>query len=334
MLIDSHCHVLGIGAPPGVDRFMKEMFRSQFQASGKLPVGRDITDEEWKELEYLWKPSTPEQLIALHPGFDRIVILGIAPQDYTDYAPRGTIDLSGVTGVAGPPTIEKTNDYIAAIVKKYHPTFIGFAAVNPRFRGVKAAVRELERAVNELGLAGLKLYPCYDHYSPDDPELAFPIFEKAEELDVPVLVHQAGATAVDARLKYSNPILLDEVGREFRRLRVIMAHVGSPWMDECILLLMKHPNFYADISHFPVPLTQEELLRFLLKCKSWGVPLSKLFWASDYPSSELPLELLHRLQTVNDEARRLGLARIPDKELDAIQGENFARMMNMPQIVG
>jgi predicted TIM-barrel fold metal-dependent hydrolase len=317
--------VLGIGEPPGVDRFAKEMFRSYFQSTGKLP--RDPTEQDWKALEYLWIPSTPQKIIELHPEFDRVVVLGIAPQDYTDYAPRGTIDVAGVTDVAGPASIEKGNDYIAAVVKKHPDKFIGFAAVNPRFRGVRLAVKELERAIKELGLSGLKLYPCYDQYSPDDRELAFPIFEKAEELDIPVIVHQAGTTAVDAQLKYAKPLLLDEVGREFRKLKLIIAHLGSPWVDECLLLLMKHPNFYADISYFPVPMTREEILRFLLKCESWGVPLWKLFWASDYPSFEPPTVMLDRLRSVNEEAEKLRLPKIPEKEIESMLGENFARMI-------
>ena len=70
--------------------------------------------------------------------------------------------------------------------------FIGFASVNPNYRGPAAAVKELERSVTELGLHGLKLYPMYQDWSPADPVLAFPVFEKAAELGIPVLVHQAG----------------------------------------------------------------------------------------------------------------------------------------------
>ena len=64
---------------------------------------------------------------------------------------------------------------------------MGYASVNPNYRGPKAAVRELERAVTELGLQGVKLYPMYQDWSPADPVLAFPVFAKAEELGIPVL---------------------------------------------------------------------------------------------------------------------------------------------------
>jgi len=308
---------------------MKEMFRSYFQATGRLPAFREPTEEDWKPLQYLWVPSTPEEIIRLHPNVDKIVILGIAPQDYTDYTARGTVDLAGVTEVPGPPNIEETNDYIAAVVKEFPDKFIGFAAVNPKFRGVKAAVKELDRAVTELGLSGLKLYPCYDHYSVDDRELAFPIFEKAEDLGIPVLAYQAAATAVDVQLKYAQPFLLDEVGREFRKL--ITAHMCAPWVDESLLLLMKHPNFYSDMSYFPMALDREELYRILLKCMTWGVPLSKLFWATDYLGFELPVVLLEKMQTVNEESERLGKPKIPEEAIVGIVGGNFAKMMNIEE---
>ena len=123
-------------------------------------------------------------------GFDKIVILAVSPQ-FLDGELIGTVDSYGITGVPGPPSPEKCNDYIAAIAAAQPEVFIGYASVNPAYRGPRAAVRELERAVTELGLRGLKLYPMYQDWSPADPVLAFPVFAKAEELFVkPPMVEQ------------------------------------------------------------------------------------------------------------------------------------------------
>jgi predicted TIM-barrel fold metal-dependent hydrolase len=123
--------------------------------------------------------------------------------------------------------------------------FIGFASVNPAWRGPQAAVAELRRAVIDLGLAGLKLHPMYQHWSPADRDLAFPLYQAAGQLCIPVMIHQAGSTRIDAALELGRPALLDDVGRCFRDLRVIVAHCGHPWVDEALFLLTKHPNFYA-----------------------------------------------------------------------------------------
>src|SRR5213594_1207503 len=139
MIIDAHNHVLAAGLYPGYERFIKEMTMGYFQAHGSLPEDRDPQDEDWKGLEYLWEPIDPDTLIRDHAGVgvDKCTILAVAPSEYTRYESRGTVDIAGVTGVEGPPSIDKGNDYIAALVAKYPETFIGMSAVNPKFRGVR-----------------------------------------------------------------------------------------------------------------------------------------------------------------------------------------------------
>lgn len=78
------------------------------------------------------------------------------------------------------------NDYIAGIVSKHPNRLIGFAGVDPH-KG-RAAVLELERAVRELGLRGLKLHPMVQKFFPND-EKYYPLWEKATELKIPILFH-------------------------------------------------------------------------------------------------------------------------------------------------
>ena len=228
------------------------------------------------------------------------------------------------------PSPEKCNDYIAAIVAGQPDVFIGYASVNPAYRGPRAAVRELERAVTELGLTGLKLYPMYQDWSPADPVLAFPVFEKAEELGIPVMVHQAGSTRIDARMEYARPALLDAAGRQFRSLRLTIAHVGLPWVDEALFMLTKHPNFFAELSYYIATVTPEELFRFLVHAQQSFVPLEKLFFGTDYPGFLYdPVALRAKLLSVNDHAERVGSAPIPQAKLDGILGDNYARMLGL-----
>ena len=108
-------------------------------------------------------------------------------------------------GLDGPKDPERCNDTSAAVVRTDPERFIGFASVNPAYRGVEAAVDELERAVTDLGLPGLKLYPMYQHWAANDPDIAFPIYAKAQELGIPVMIHQAGSTRIDAKLELGRP---------------------------------------------------------------------------------------------------------------------------------
>jgi len=333
MIIDAHTHILGLAADPHFTaEYGREGSLCIYRAQGKLPSHRMPTEAEYGACGLHrdgFLEIGPQEMIAGHPGFDKMVLLAMSPQ-FLDGRLIGTVDNLGVTSVPGPASPEKCNDYIADVQGQDPETFIGFASVNPNYRGVRAAVDELERAVTELGLQGLKLYPMYQHWSPADPILSFPIFEKAAELDIPVLVHQAGSTRVDARMEFARPALLDDVGRHFPTVRLLIAHCGTPWVEEAMFMCTKHPNFFAELSYHIATVTQEELYRWLIHLEQMFVPLEKVVFGSDYPGFTYdPVKLRDKLLGVNDVASRLDMPEIPQVKLDGIMGDNFARIMRL-----
>ena len=126
---------------------------------------------------YFRVASTPRDAEEMAAKYKELDILGII----------FSVDTETTTGE--PPD---TNDYVAGIVRGHPEQFIGFASVDP-WKG-KAAVLELERSVNELGLKGLKLHPVHQSFFPNDPRF-YPLYEKAAELGVPVLFHSGFAGA-------------------------------------------------------------------------------------------------------------------------------------------
>jgi predicted TIM-barrel fold metal-dependent hydrolase len=168
----------------------------------------------------------------------------------------------------------------------------------------------------------------YQHWLANDREVAFPIYAEARRLGIPVMIHQAGSTRIDAKLELGRPALLDDVGREFRDLRVIIAHCGIPWVDEALYLLTKHPNFFADLSYLLATLTRRDLFLMLTRCEPAFVPLEKLFFGTDYPGFLYdPVKLYEKVHTVNQEAAGLGLPPIAEAKLAGILGDNFAAAM-------
>lgn len=333
MLIDAHTHILSLAEDAEFTaEYGREGSLCIYRSMGLLPSHRPPTEQEWDDCGFSKKGFPvigPAESIAAHPGFDKIVILAVSPQ-FLDGELIGTVDSYGITDVPGPPSPEKCNDYIAAIQRSNPDTFIGFGSVNPAYRGVDAAVKELERSVTELGLKGLKLYPMYQGWSPADPLLSFPIFEKAAELDIPVLVHQAGSTRVDARMEFARPALLDAVGRHFPTVRLLIAHCGTPWVEEAMFMLTKHPNFYAELSYHVSTVTTEELYRWFLHLEQMFVPLEKVVFGTDYPGFLYdPVDLRQKILDVNTVADRLGMPQIPQAKLDGILGDNFARIVGL-----
>jgi predicted TIM-barrel fold metal-dependent hydrolase len=333
MIIDGHSHILSLASDPEftVD-YGREGSLCIYRSMGKLPSHRLPTEREWEASGLArtgWPLIGPAESRRDHPGFDKILVLAVSPQ-YLDGTLIGTVDTTGLLGVAGPPDPEKCNDYIAAVIRADPQHFIGFASVNPAFRGAAAATAELERAVTELGLAGVKLYPMYQHWAANDRELAFPVYAKAADLGIPVMIHQAGSTRIDAKLELGRPALLDDIGREFRDLRVIIAHCGLPWVDEALFLLTKHPNFYAELSYLIATLTRRDLFLLLHRCEPAFVPLEKIFFGTDYPGFLYdPVKLRDKLMTVNQEAAAVSLPPIPEHKLLGIMGAHLAAVLGL-----
>jgi uncharacterized protein len=174
------------------------------------------------------------------------------------------------------------NDFIAGCVERHPDAFLGFAGVDPRKGG--KAVAELRRAVADLGLRGLKLHPSAQGFAANDP-LAYPVYEAATELGIPVLLH-TGTTGLGAglpggggiKLGYSRPILLDDVAADFPDLQIIAAHPSVPWQDEMIAVAQHKPNIWIDLSGWSPRLWAPSL-----KDAVFGSLQDRVLFGTDYP---------------------------------------------------
>ncbi len=177
-----------------------------------------------------------------------------------------------------------TNDEVAKLIKKFPDVFIGGWAMIDPWRG-KAAIKELERCVKELGLMGLKFQPAAQGFFPDDRRF-YPLYEKCVELKIPVSFH-VGTTGLGAgmpggagyRLKYTKPIPhIDDVAADFPELTIIMIHPAWPWHEEQIAVLLHKANVYADLSGWAPRYFPESLKREIN-----GRLQDKFMFGSDYP---------------------------------------------------
>ncbi len=171
---------------------------------------------------------------------------------------------------------------VASFVRESPDRLIGFGYVNPILRG---AAKELRRQREELDLFGLKLYPCTDGYSPDDAN-AYEVYEVAQELGIPVLLHHAGMPEAHDLLYHTNPAQIDAVACNFPRMKIVLAHLGYPRVEETLYVLRKHKNVWADISwpygNINHPSYLWLLWRDLLTALNLGV-MGKLVFGTDYP---------------------------------------------------
>ena len=103
---------------------------------------------------------------------------------------------------------------------------IPFASLNPYIDTDLA--ESLEQLVTQQGFRGIKLYPVYQHHYTNDPRM-YPLYAKAQELELPVLVHTGSSMFRGARIKYGDPLHLDDVAIDFPGLTILMAHSGRPF---------------------------------------------------------------------------------------------------------
>lgn len=196
---------------------------------------------------------------------------------------------------------------------------IGFGYVDP----VRPdAYEEVLRQREELNLYGLKLYPTLDGYRADDPR-AFKVYEAASENGMPVMFHQAGMPESYALLRHTDPEQIDVVASCFPDLRIILAHLGYPRVEESLYLARKHKNLWLDISwvygDIRHPSYRYFLWRDLLKALNLGV-LDHILFGTDYPGIK-QAEYLSMVMSINRYAASPELE-IPFKELERILGEN------------
>ena len=159
------------------------------------------------------------------------------------------------------------NDNLAGIVKQYPERFTGFAHHSVFGEG---AAEELERAVTQLGLKGFKLIAS-NQTQPIDSEEAYPVWEMADRLGVPVLIHfgvlgGGGGPAYDVR--NLNPLSFWKVCSDFPTLKVVIPHFGACYWRELLQLCWQCPNVYVDTSGsnqwmrwMPYPLSIKDLFR-------------------------------------------------------------------------
>lgn len=214
--------------------------------------------------------------------------------------------------VSGNPPVP--NDTIADAVRRHPDVFLGFGGVDP-WKGAPA-VREIERCATELGLRGLKFNPGRQKFFPNDQRF-YPLYEAAAKHNLIVLFHTgmlgAGAGTpggMGYKLKYTQPIHLDDVAGDFPELRIIGAHPSWPWQEESLAIARHKSNFYIDLSGWAPKYFSSSLVQY-----ANTVLQDKVLFGSDWPAikverwleefAELPIKPEVRRKIMLDNARAL-----------------------------
>jgi hypothetical protein len=188
-----------------------------------------------------------------------------------------TVDATTATGH---PAL--SSEQLAESAARHNDVLIPFGSVDPH-QG-QAAIERARVLVEDFGVRGFKFHPSLQAFAPDDPAFVA-LWTAIEALGVPALFH-TGQNGIGAglpggrgiKLRYSNPLLLDDVAADFPGLTVILAHPSVPWQAEAISMATHKANVYIDLSGWRPKYFPPELVR-----AAAGQLRHKVMFGSDYP---------------------------------------------------
>jgi hypothetical protein len=200
--------------------------------------------------------------------------------DYYRSRKIGCVVFSVDERLTGRPQVP--NDEVAAFAAENSDIVMAFASVDP-MRGAEA-VTEARRLIAAGGIRGFKLHPPLQQFHAND-KAAYPFYEVVAEAKLPVIFH-TGHSGIGTgmpggggvRLKYGNPMDIDDVAVDFPDMPIIMAHPSFPWQDEAISVCLHKPQVYIDLSGWSPKYFSPILIQYantLLK--------KKMLFGSDYP---------------------------------------------------
>jgi predicted TIM-barrel fold metal-dependent hydrolase len=174
------------------------------------------------------------------------------------------------------------NEEVAELAQTYNDCLIPFASVDPH-KG-KMGVREAVRMIEDYGVRGFKFHPTAQGFYPND-RMAYPLYEVIQDAGLVALFH-TGQTGVGAgapggfgmRLKYSNPMHIDDVAADFPNLKIVMAHPSFPWQEEALAVATHKPTVYIDLSGWSPKYFPPILVRY-----ANSILKERVLFGSDYP---------------------------------------------------
>ena len=276
---------------PVVDFHIHPIFYDKFYVESALNWIKEMhADKDWDQFYQTY--SDPDFFVNYlkENGVDYGVVMA-------DICPA-------VTGVC-------TNEYVLDFCNG-RDALVPFASINP-YLTVQTG-RELQRLIGE-GFRGVKLYPTYQHYFPNQRFL-YPLYSLAEELKVPLMVHTGSSVFRGAKLKYGDPLYLDEVAVDFPGLKIILVHSGRGfWYDRAFLLTRLHDNVYMEVAGLP----PQKLLEYFPELERIT---DKVIFGSDWPGIT---DLKGNIESI----RQLPLSA---EAIKNILGGNAVRLLGLPTV--
>ena len=213
------------------------------------------------------------------------------------------------------------NEWIAEVVGRSRNRLMGVAGIDPMSTD---ALEEIDRAV-DMGFVGVTVCPSDQGFHPTN-STAMRVWERCQHLGFPIFVSRPGPPCPGAILEFDRPLNWDEVARSIPELPIVLGGIGTPWVEETLLLLQKHPRIFADTAG--LIRRPWHLFQALLGASSMGVT-DKVLFASGWPV-ETPSKAIETIYSVNSFSQGTQLPSIPRPQLRAIVERDLPTVLGLP----
>jgi predicted TIM-barrel fold metal-dependent hydrolase len=271
---------------------------------------------------HFWRPSdfSEEFRSQVRRARNDEVDLTVRWEDYIASAENlaKTIVFGGKARLSG---IWVPDDVVAAYVSQHADKLVGFLSLDPTQSGWQ---EELRRGHQDLRLKGIKLMPMYAGFSPDQHELDY-LWEYAGKHNLPVLLH-TGTTFIDkAPIEHTVPRHVDEVAIRFPSVRIIMAHLAHPYEGECVAVIRKHPNVFADCS--ALYYRPFQFYHSLMLVQEYGV-WDKVLFGTDYPFTTVSASVAG-IRNLNGMLEGTHLPRLNEAMIEAMLNRDSLKVLEI-----
>lgn len=258
-------------------------------------------------------PWVDEFMMKFHPvGYKDFVQEMSNPANFVQLMKDSGVDYGVVLAELSPITTGICNNEDVAAFCRDYDCLIPFGTVNPFLTARPAEL--VEKLVWEDGFKGLKLYPTYNYFYPND-QMMYPIYAKAEELGIPVMFHTGTSVFRGSRVKYGDPVYFDDVAVDFPKLTIIMVHSGRNfWYERAFALSKLHPNLYMELAGLP----PQNLLKYF---PDFETNADRILFATDWPG----------LPSIKGNIEKFKNLPISEEAKAKILGGNAAKILGLVQ---
>ncbi len=258
--------------------------------------------EHWHEWVHEYQQSTQSEFYTRYEEM-------IDPQKFTSYLKsHGLVKAVILPEISPITTGVVSNEYVLEFCRDID-VFIPFCTINPFV--VNNPVKELKKFILQ-GARGLKLYPSYNHFYPNESRM-YPLYALAQEERLPVLIHTGSSIFKGSKVKYANPLYLDDLVTDFPDLCLIMAHSGRGlWYEKAFFLSRIHPNLHLEISGLP----PKNLLNYFPDMEE---NIDKFIYGSDWPG----------VKTISSNIEAIKALPLTEESKRKILYENAARILRL-----